>query len=308
VARILKSQVAFFEDVRMASRLMLSICAMGMSAVLVGCSDPPPAQPTTFARTALVDSPAFREDQAGAAKYHGRTDVYFSTYEVAEDDPEPATPTFAFMATAWGQIRDRFDAFGHFCGEEFRWYVRGQRPITAVQLMNDPHSPDNRREGINQLLTYKFTSREPYTTRYRQISAFDEDATVRAVAIRASNRARDIHASPIFVAALTDKSQLVRLEAAKALVHLPDPLAERPLSRVLGDPNEDLDVRIAAADALKHYHDIANARALAEALDDKDFGVVWQARRSLVYLTGRDFGYDDGAWLNYIAGPDKPFG
>jgi hypothetical protein len=212
------------------------------------------------------------------------------------------------MANAGKKVRDGFNSFTHYCGEEFRWYVKGKRPIQAVELMNDPHSPDNRRTGINDLLTYKFTKAPPYTVRYRQISAFDQDAMVRATALRASNRSRDIVATPIFVAALSDKSELVRLEAAKALVHLPDPAAERPLMRVLADPNENLDVRLAAADALKHYRDLPNARALAESLDDKDFSIVWQARRSLVYLTGRDFGYDDGAWLNYFAGPDKPFG
>ena len=234
--------------------------------------------------------------------------MYFSTYEVAEDDPEPANPYFAQMADVSKTIRVKFDAVGDFIGEEFRWYVMGDRPIKAVSMMNDPNSADDRRAGINKLLTYDFTKRPPYTTRFRRISAFDEDATVRAVAIRASNRARDIRATPLFVAALSDKSELVRLEAAKVLVHLPDPAAERPLMRVLADNNENLDVRIAAADALKHYHDIKNAQALAEALEDKDFSVVWQARRSLVYLTGRDFGYDDGAWLNYFVGPEKPFG
>jgi len=43
-------------------------------------------------------------------------------------------------------------------------------------------------------------------------------------------------------------------------------------------------------------------------LSDKTFAVAWQARRSLRYLTGRDFGYDGGAWLTYFAGPDKPLG
>ncbi|HEX4123714.1 MAG TPA: HEAT repeat domain-containing protein [Tepidisphaeraceae bacterium] len=293
----------------MASRILASVCisALGLSGLLAGCADPS-AAPTTYAAMAPVGSPAFQEDHAGAAKYRGQPDVYFSTYTVAEDDREPANPFFAKIATVSKAVGKEFDAFGHFCGEEFRWYVKGQRPITAVRMMNDPHSADNRRAGINMLLTYNFTKRPPYTTRFRQLSAFDEDPTVRAVAIRASNRARDIKATPLFVAALSDKSELVRLEAAKALVHLPDPAAERPLIRTLQDTNEDLDVRIAAADALKHYHDVRNAQALAEALDDKDFSVVWQARRSLVYLTGRDFGYDDGAWLNYFAGPDKPFG
>jgi HEAT repeats len=294
----------------MACRLMVSVSALalGLSACMVGCASDPPAAPTTVAATAPVGSPTYQEDQAGAARYPGRSDVYFSTYVVAEDDPEPASPYFGMMANAGKKIRDGFGNFGHLVAVEFRWYVRGDRPIKAVEMMNDPNSADARRTGINELLTYNFAKGPPYTVRYRQISAFDDDATVRAVALRASNRSRDVQATPLFVSALSDKSELVRLEGAKALVHLPDPAAERSLMRELADPNENLDVRIAAADALKHYHDLTNARALAEALDDKDFSIVWQARRSLVYLTGRDFGYDDGAWLNFFAGPDKPFG
>jgi hypothetical protein len=290
----------------MASRLMVSACigALGVSALLVGCASDPPVISTTYAAQAPIGSTPYQD----APRYAGRTDVYFSTYQVAEDDREAASPYFKVVANAGKKVRDGFGSFTGFFVQQFRWYVKGDRPIKAVEMMNDPHSPDNRRTGINDLLTYKFAKAPPYTVRYRQIAAFDEDAMVRATGLRASNRSRDKEATPLFVVALNDKSDRVRLEGAKALVHLPDPAAERPLLRILTDPNETLDVRIAAADALKHYHDLPNARALAESLNDKDFSIVWQARRSLVYLTGRDFGYDDGAWLSYFAGPDKPFG
>ena len=51
---------------------------------------------------------------------------------------------------------------------------------------------------------------------------------------------------------------------------------------------EPRDVRIAAADALKHYRSIDVGRALVDTLDSRDFGVAWQSRRSLIRLTGRD--------------------
>jgi hypothetical protein len=297
------------EERSMASRLMMSAClgALSLSALMVGCSDAP-VEPTTYARQAPITSSTYQDYQASGTRYPGRTDVYFSNYQVAEDDTEAANPYFRMVANEGKRARDDWDAFGDFCSAQFRWYIRGQRPIQAVEKMNDTNSPDNRRIGINQLLTYKFAKAPPYTTRYRQIAVYDTDSIVRATALRASNRSRDVSATPLFVAALNDKSESVRLEAAKALVHLPDPAAERFLLAALVNPNENIDVRIASADALKHYHDLPNARALAESLDDKDFSVVWQARRSLVYLTGRDFGYDDGAWLSYFAGPDRPFG
>jgi hypothetical protein len=43
-------------------------------------------------------------------------------------------------------------------------------------------------------------------------------------------------------------------------------------------------------------------------LQAREFGVAWQARRSLRRITGRDLRYDDAAWLAYLTGPHKPFG
>jgi hypothetical protein len=80
------------------------------------------------------------------------------------------------------------------------------------------------------------------------------------------------------------------------------------LVKVVIDATESRDVRIAATDAVKYYKTVEVARALSGLVTDRDFSVAWQARRSLVYMTGRDFGYDEGAWLGYFAGPGKPLG
>ena len=184
----------------------------------------------------------------------------------------------------------------------------GDRPARAVRLMQNDNSPDARRRGINDLLRWDFAQDGPYVRRYRQIARNDADPHVRATAVRALSRARDADARPIFVAALSDASELVRLEAAKALVNLPDPAAAPALVAMVTNAAEDRDVRIAAADALRHHKTIEAARALVPRLSERDFSVAWQARRSLRHLTGRDFRYDESAWLDYIAGPDKPFG
>jgi hypothetical protein len=77
---------------------------------------------------------------------------------------------------------------------------------------------------------------------------------------------------------------------------------------VANNPDEGLDVRIAATDALKYYRTLEVARVLSGLLADSDFSVCWQARRSLVFLTHKDFAYDQGAWLAYFVGPQKPLG
>jgi HEAT repeat protein len=169
-------------------------------------------------------------------------------------------------------------------------------------------TPDKRFKGINELAAHKVGQHPPYTTDYSQIAKTDPDYLVRATAIRALNRARLKEATPLFITALADDNAKVRLEGAKALVNLPDDNAVAPLVALLNKPDEDKDVRIAAATALKHYKRLDVARALAANLSEREFGVAWQSRRSLRSLTGKDFAFSEPAWLDYFVGPTKPFG
>jgi hypothetical protein len=186
--------------------------------------------------------------------------------------------------------------------------LTGQTPLRDVRMMEDPNSPDQRREGIYYLVENDFAQREPYTKRYRQIAQNDPDETVRAAAVRALNWSRDEKAVPVFIAALKDSSPLVRWEAAKALSNIPDPSAKEPLMALVGNPAEDRDVRIAGAEALRNYRDEEVARVLAGTVGGRDFGLAWQSRWSLRILTGKDFQYDETAWLQYLTGPQKPLG
>ena len=184
----------------------------------------------------------------------------------------------------------------------------GDSALKAARAMEDAEYPDNRRWGINKLVSRDYGKRDPYTKRYAQIAQSDDDWLVRATAIRALNRARHAPATPVFIQALGDANAMVRLEAAKALANVPDPAAAPALVKVVDSPSEERDVRIAAADALKHYRNMEVARTLAGQLGGKDFGVAWQSRQSLTRLTGRDHRYNESAWLGYLTGPDKPFG
>lgn len=187
-------------------------------------------------------------------------------------------------------------------------YFRGNTPGRDARLMEDAASADNRRVGINELVENDFARNEPYTTRYRQIFLGDPDPLVRASALRALNLSRDVEAADLYVKALADPDVQVRLEGAKALANMPTPDAMDPLLKVLSAPDEDQDVRIAAANALKHYPRRDVARALVAALDQRTFGVAWQARRSLRQITGVDYAFDDAAWLEYISNPAQPLG
>jgi hypothetical protein len=201
----------------------------------------------------------------------------------------------------------RLQPFTDF-GRNLTDYITGNTPIKGVTQMEDRYFPDERRVGINKLADRNFGRREPYTDRYIQVAQYDSDWLVRATAIRALNRSREPRAAPVFIKALEDANPVVRQEAAKALTNVPDPTAAAPLARLVANQQESRDVRIAAADALKHYRTIDVGRALAGTLNSRDFGVAWQSRHSLIRLTGRDLKYDEAQWLEFLTGPDRPFG
>ena len=217
--------------------------------------------------------------------------------------PTPTTASFDMTPVPPRTGGGWFDGLAHTVGN-----LAGKTPIADVRMMENAQSADERRQGIYNLVKRDFARREPYTRRYRQIAQSDPDATVRAAAIRALNASRDREAIPLFITALTDKSELVRLQAAKALSNIPDPTAAEPLSRVLGNQAEMRDVRIAASEALRHYRDIGVARVLAGTMSGRDFSLAWQSRWTLKILTGGDFGYSEREWLQFLTGPAKPLG
>jgi hypothetical protein len=186
-------------------------------------------------------------------------------------------------------------------------FVSGKTPLKAAKKMENPDSPDARWQGMMWLVSHDYGRKPPYTTRYQQIAQNDPDWFVRAMAVRALNRSRDKSATFVFIKALDDTATQVRLEAAKALANVPDAKATPALLKITGNANDDRDVRIAAADALRHYRSIEVARVLVNQLQERNYGVAWQSRHSLKKLTGKDLRYDEAAWLAFLT-KDRPFG
>jgi hypothetical protein len=199
-------------------------------------------------------------------------------------------------------------------------YITGDTPFKAAKDLLDPSYPDRRRQAVVYFSDRVYGRQEPYVKYYMELARTDNDHLVRAMAIRALNRARARGALTVFVAAMEDQHELVRLEAAKALANVPDPSATAALTRHLQptfevvsregreDREESTDVRVACADALRSFKDITTAQSLVRALRDQSFGVSWQARRSLMLMTGKDYRFDQAAWLTYLSGTEKPFG
>ena len=198
----------------------------------------------------------------------------------------------------------------------------GNTPGRYARMMEDDQSADMRRTGILRLVSdYDFARKDPYTRRYWQIAQGDPNVLVRVAAIRALDRSRKSTVTPIAINALEDPNPILRLEAAKALANVPDekgvPALLKHMNAIidlrgeggrLEQVQESRDVRVACADALRNFPTRDVTTALVDVLRDKDFEVSWQARKSLVLLTGHDFKYDQNAWRDYFAKAEKPFG
>jgi hypothetical protein len=180
-------------------------------------------------------------------------------------------------------------------------YISHDDPSYAARKMADTTSADHRREGMLRLVDFEFARKSFYLDGYAYEARETEDFTVRAAGLRALNRCRAKGYTALFMQALNDDQPLVRLEAADALGNIPDPQAVSLLEIHMGDAEPISDVRIACAEALRNYHSAEVMHALVGELDDRDFGVAWQARQSLELLTGQDFRYDAKAWLYYLA-------
>jgi HEAT repeat protein len=207
------------------------------------------------------------------------------------------------FARAWQGVKEFFSDAATAVRDGFGGAASQNRVQRSVAKMEDPNFPDQRRDGIFELVRYEFVRSHPqdvYVTRFRQIADDDKSATVRAAAIRALNISRDDGAKDTILRGLDDRDVQVRLEAAKALANLPDDRAVTPLRRIAADAAENKDVRIAATDALRNYRSPEVARTLAGLLNDREFAVTWTARRSLRIITGRDEFYSERAWLAAI--------
>lgn len=231
----------------------------------------------------------------------------YDTDEEPLSAPAPAKPTTVpaienDTSTASGLAREVFISFPRRVSDFFS----GKTATNAAILMESA-SADQRREGVNDLVDRSFGKQAPYTDRYAQLAQFDSDPSVRATAMRALNRSRE-GAIDVYIEGLTDDSPLVRLEAAKALSNVPDEKAIQPLLKALNSQTEETDIRIAVADALRHYRSLEVARSLVNALNDRDFSIAWQSRQSLRFMTGNDKRYDQSAWLQYLTSDQKPLG
>ncbi len=195
-------------------------------------------------------------------------------------------------------------------GEDLASFGDSLVPLSARQaarLMVDPHDPENRRLGTVAIANSPFGGSDPYLALYRDRAGHEPDPLVKAISITALGRHGAPQDAPLIAKALADTQFQVRWEASKALQRIHNPAVVPDLLRVLRKDDESPDVRVAAATALGQYPQDRVFQGLIGALDAPELAVNVSARRSLVILTGQDWGLDSEPWLAWYNATAEPF-
>lgn len=180
-------------------------------------------------------------------------------------------------------------------------------PAQAARWAADPYDPDKRQRGLLLLANAPWGG-EPVYLQFYTTALDDDDARVRAVASLALGLQGTSDNVPSVVEKLSDPEVVVRRSAARALQRLHNPVAVDPLLKASDPRNEkDTETRSAAATALGQYADPQVVQGLIGSLRDRRLLVNKAALDSLIVLTGQDFGYDVGAWLQWTGQTDDLF-
>ncbi len=180
-------------------------------------------------------------------------------------------------------------------------------PSEAVELAVNEYDPDKRYRGLRQLNQAPFTGEEVYLELFRD-SADDPDARVRSAAMAALANHGNPEDVPYLITGLTDKQEVVRLEAARGLQRIHAESAIDPLVRSIREKNEESNaVRAEAANALGQYPEPRVLEALITLLLDRSLAVNWASLEALETLTSRNFGLDPAQWSQWINQQADPF-
>jgi len=177
------------------------------------------------------------------------------------------------------------------------------------KLMAKLGSPDAdlRREGVLMLGEGEASGWQATPEILSIMALGDTEPQVRAAAVGVLVRIGEKERLPdVLAKASQDNSALVRLESVAGLSGGGDDSSMNLLLNLLNRDMES-EIRSRAAEALGNFPNRRAVQALIAALDDDDFGVIYQAEQSLRKLTGQDFADDAGRWNEWLIGMKDPF-
>ena len=195
----------------------------------------------------------------------------------------------------------------------------------CLEIALDAESPDVRREAVVRVSKTSHLANDTVVRALGVIARSDDSESVRYAAVRALAKSDALGAVEPFVEIVCvpqeavperkPRSGMVRAAALEGL----DPFLARGALGVeqrrdceaaaidLVGKHPARDVRLAAARFLGRFQSRAAINALVGALDQRDFGVVYQSERSLMHLTGETFDRNAAAWRRWLAKADDPF-
>jgi hypothetical protein len=145
----------------------------------------------------------------------------------------------------------------------------------------------------------------------------EPDPLVRHAVVGALAEFHTPMAQQVLEAGLADENSEVRIACCQALGRRAAagvPAADNNSLSVLANAlrnEKDIDVRLAAAEALGKFKSQEAVRALVAALDDRDPALQYVGVQSMKTITGQDYGPDVQAWRAVATGgapppPDAP--
>ncbi len=196
-------------------------------------------------------------------------------------------------------VSGREGASDGFESESVLTFFSGPTPVQAVRWATNLRDPDKRVRGILLLANAPWGGEDVYLRLYRS-SLEDEDAGVRAVAVRALALHGSPEDVPRIIELLNGGNDLEREEASRGLQRLHASEAVQPLLLHADEREEEnWKVRQACAVALGQYAEGRVVDRLIDSLNDTELSVNRAALRSLRVLTGQDFGLDARSWLTW---------
>jgi HEAT repeat protein len=116
-------------------------------------------------------------------------------------------------------------------------------------------------------------------------------------------------ASSVLLAGLNDDDRDVRTTCCRLLSKRQDPAAVAPLCRIVG-ADADMEVRMAAIDALGKFKTTEAQVGLAAAIKDRNPALQYAGVKALKAASGQDLGNDVEAWRQYAETltPASPIG
>lgn len=138
----------------------------------------------------------------------------------------------------------------------------------------------------------------------RQIQV-EPDPLVRQAVIHAIAEFRTPMAQQVLEAGLNDEDAAVRIACCRQLGKRAEAASVGSLANVVRS-DADIDVRLAATEALGKIRSPETVKAIAPALDDRDPALQYVGVQSMKAVLGKDYGPDVQAWRQVAAGGTPP--